>query len=411
MKEILTSELELGMEFDQPVFIDPYNILLQSKQAIKEEDLESLRKWGVQKLKTHGELLTPHSASLSLKDRQEESAPVSDNTSNTTDFSNYDKGILLSQYKEQYESFRQEAALFSKDLRTNCALLENSFKDFLGKNIPQAHRIEQVSDFFTEKIMSFPLLVIFLRYANFSSNWIIRHIAHATAYGILLARALGYSKADIRNVASAMLVMDLGMFRIPSSIREKGKNLKKEEIELIRKHPLLSHRLLYSATSVKSAKMANVALQHHESYDGTGYPQGLKGKSIDQNAMIAKICDNYSAMLEQRPFRKRVLPSLALKNMLSTQKNRFDPDILRAFVKEMSIYPTASFMKLNNACAAMVIATHPQKLTFPILRLMRDPQGKPYSTLRFMDLAYEKDIRIESPIAPLSVGIDPLREL
>ena len=290
MKKILASELELGMKFDQPVFIDAYNILLEAEQAIQQEDLDSLRKWGIQEIKTHGEIL----ASLaSLEAEQKGSAAA---------ISNYEKKLLLLKYKNQYESFRKKASVFPHDLRENCALLESSFKAFLSKGIPQAHNIEQVADSLTENIINFPLLVVFLRYSKFHSNRIICHIVHSTAYGILLAKGLGYSKMDTRNIATAMLTMDLGMFTIPSSIREKDKTLDVEEIKLIKKHPLISHRLLYSASSTKSIRISNIALQHHEAYDGSGYPRGLKGKNIDQDAMLAKICDVYTAMIEKRAF-------------------------------------------------------------------------------------------------------------
>ena len=405
MKKILTSELKLGVKFDQPVFIDAYNMLLGAGQAIQQEDLDSLRKWGIQEIKTHGEIL----ASLaSLEAKQKESAVASNGTAA---ISNYEKELLLLKYKNQYESLRKKASVFPHDLRENCALLENSFKAFLSKGIPQSHNIEQVADSLTENIINFPLLVVFLRYSKFNSNRIICHLVHSTAYGILLAKGLGYSKMDIRNIATAMLTMDLGMFTIPSSIREKDKTLEAEEIKLIKKHPLISHRLLYSASSTKSIRISNIALQHHEAYDGSGYPRGLKGKNIDQDAMLAKICDVYTAMIEERPFRKRFLPYVALKNMLSNSAKRFDPDILRVFIKEMSIYPVGSFVKLNNSCIAMVIAIHPQNSNLPILRLMRDPQKLPYPELQFMDIAQESAIQIESPVAPASVGIDPVREL
>ena len=97
--------------------------------------------------------------------------------------------------------------------------------------------------------------------------------------------------------------------------------------------------------------------------------------------------------------------------MLSNSAKRFDPDILRVFVKEMFAYPVGSFVKLNNSCIAMVIAIHPQNSNFPVLRLMRDPQKLPYPELQFMDIAHESTIQIESPVAPASVGIDPVREL
>ena len=318
---------------------------------------------------------------------------------------------MLIRYKNQYESFRKKVPVFSKELEQNCTLLERSFKAFLSKKIPQAHHIEQAADFLVENIIKFPLLVMLLRYSQFSSNWTIRHLVHATAYGILFAKALGYSRIEIRNVAAAMLTMDIGMFAIPSSIREKDKSLEEEEVNLIKKHPLLSYRLLYSTNSTKSIKMANIALQHHEAYDGSGYPRGLKGKNIDQDAMLAKICDAYAAMLEKRPFRKRVLPALALKNILANANGRFDPDILHIFEKGISTYPISSFVKLSDGSIAMVIAFHPQKLASPILRLMRDPQKRRYPELQFMDLAYESTIQIQEAIAPISVGIEPVKEL
>ena len=402
MKKIAVSELKPGIKFDQPVFIDAYNILLESRRVLEQKDMDFLRQWGIQELKTYGKLFD------SLESKGPGSGAVSGGAAS---ISNYDEELLLIRHKNQYESFRKKISVFSKDLHENCALLERSFKDFLGKQIPQAHHIEQVADSLVEYITNFPLLLILLRHHKFSSNWIICHLVHAAGYGVLLARGLGYGRPDIRNLAAAMLTMDIGMFAIPGSIRGKDKALEDEEIKLIKKHPLLSYRLLYSASSSKSVKMANIALQHHESYDGSGYPRGLKGENIDQDAMLAKICDVYTAMIEKRSFRERVLPAQAIKNILSHSAQRFDPNILRVFVREISDYPIGSFVRLDNGCVAMVIASHSQKPNSPVLRLMRDPQKKHYPQLQFMDMSHKSSLKIEDAVAPISVGIDILKEL
>ena len=405
IKKIPVSKLKLGMKFDQPVFMDSYNVLFETGQAIKQKDLDLIEQWGIQELESHAKLLDLEYSSAR---GEKEKGPFPENTQKAP--SPPSKSLFL-RYESYYKSFRKTIPAFYRDLATNARLLEIAFKDFLVKKIPQAYHIEQIADFLVESILNSPLLIIFLRYTQFSKNWTLCHIMHSTVYGILLARAMEYSRIETRTLATAILTMDIGMFTIPSSIRDKYKKLNEEEVQAIKKHPILSHRLLYSGTNSKSSKVANIALQHHEAYDGSGYPRGLQGKNIDPDAMLAKICDNYSAMIEKRPFRKMFLPALALKNLFSSSGKRFDPDLLRIFAKTLSNYPLTSFVRLTDGRIGMVIASNPQAPNSPVIKLFRDAQRRRYNELQFVDIANESSLRIQEAVSPIPLGIDPIKEL
>ena len=409
LKKIPVSTLETGMSFDQPVFIDPYNILIETGQALAEKDLETLEVWGIQEVKSHGNILDYSIEGEKQKEKNNISSPSPSPSPQTAPI--HDIQLPLLKYKNYYERFRKAIPAFSKELKQNSAALEKSFKDILTKKISQVYQIEQVADFLVESIINFPLLIILLRYTNFNPNWTLSHLIHSAAYGILFSRFMGYSRTEIRNLTSAILTMDIGMFAVPSSIRNKERKLETEEVELLKKHPFFSYRLLQSGTGRKAIKVAKLVLQHHEAYDGTGYPRGLRGKNIDQKAMVAKICDNFAALIEKRPFRNRILPAIALKNLISNSGKRFDPDLLRAFIKTVSNYPLSSFVRLSDGRVGMVISFEAEKLNTPVIRLFRNSQRQRYHDLEFVDLSGETSLEIQEAVSPISLHIDPVKEL
>ncbi|MBI3396561.1 MAG: HD domain-containing protein, partial [Spirochaetia bacterium] len=192
---------------------------------------------------------------------------------------------------------------------------------------------------------------------------------------------------------------------IPGHVREKNSALSEQERGTVKTHPLLGYQLLLKNGKVK-AGIATVALQHHEAFDGSGYPQGLRAGQVEETARIAAIADCYTAMIEPRPFRNAHLPYDAMKHMLSVQMNRFDPRLLRAFLGRLSIYPTGSIVQLSNGRVGLVLACRADKPLRPLLRILRDDKALPMSGMVLSDLLYDTDVYIVKAVDPVSVNVD-----
>jgi HD-GYP domain-containing protein (c-di-GMP phosphodiesterase class II) len=145
-----------------------------------------------------------------------------------------------------------------------------------------------------------------------------------------------------------------------------------------------------------------VALNHHERWDGEGYPRKTLGKDIDALARIVSVADAFEAMVSSKPYRNSMIGYAAMKALLSDNSRRFDPDILKAFIKSMGIYPLGSTVLLNNAAIARVVETHPDAPLRPKLRVIVDEFGKRYERDEgdLVDLIAEKTLFIARALDP-----------
>ncbi|MGM0379109.1 MAG: diguanylate cyclase [Bacillota bacterium] len=129
------------------------------------------------------------------------------------------------------------------------------------------------------------------------------------------------------------LLHDIGKVAIDYSILEKPRKLNKKEFEEVKKHPEVGYRILKSAGLSK--KIIDAVLYHHERYDGSGYPKGLKGNEIPLLARILTVCDAYDAMTTERPYQNAFSVKKATKELIENKKNQFDPLIVDIFIEKI----------------------------------------------------------------------------
>lgn len=420
------------MAFDQPVFIDPNNILVQSRQEILEKDIERLKKWGILEVETNGKPLgsaegaAPAAGAAPSAAAPQAPASVASGGGAPGAAGAAPAGSApgaaprpaapvapgsapadpeLRQMLADYDAFRKSKRNF-RNLVIECGeTLQTNIQTLIDGKAFDNQAIMRVAVRLVDEIAARNLLLLAFHGMRYPGAPQIFHAMHAGAYGLLLAQALGYSRPKLQELMFAMLLMDCGMFRVPGHVREKNAELSEAERATIKTHPLVGYQLLVKNGKVK-ASLATVALQHHEAFDGGGYPQALKAGQIEETARIAAIADCYTAMIEKRAHRKAFLPYDAMKHMLSAQMNRFDPKMLRAFLGRISIYPLGSLVQLSNNHAAMVVACRPDKPLRPIVRLMRDDKGLAFNAILLVDLMKETDQYIVRALEASGAGVD-----
>jgi putative nucleotidyltransferase with HDIG domain len=149
-------------------------------------------------------------------------------------------------------------------------------------------------------------------------------------YSVDIARKLGLSEADVENIRMAALLHDLGKITVPDDILKKPGRLSEEEMEVIRKHPAHGAKMIESIEPMKDAR--EIIRHHHEYYDGSGYPDGLRGEDIPLGARIIGVADAFDAMTSNRPYRKALPMDKVIKELKDFSGIQFDPDIVEILI-------------------------------------------------------------------------------
>ncbi len=157
------------------------------------------------------------------------------------------------------------------------------------------------------------------------------HIERVARYAVMLAQKLGYSKQKIEILRFAGLLHDIGKIAIPEEILTKSGKLTESEFAIIKNHPDMACRILEPISFLR--EIIPAVRHHHENYDGTGYPGGLKGDQIPLEARILKIADYFDAVTSARPYRKPLTYEDALALLQKGIGRDFDPPMVSAFIE------------------------------------------------------------------------------
>jgi HD-GYP domain-containing protein (c-di-GMP phosphodiesterase class II) len=203
---------------------------------------------------------------------------------------------------------------------------------------------------------------------------------------VKIGQGVGYEQEDLRRLALAASVHDVGMVIVPRTILEKPGPLAADEVALIRQHPETGFRMLKTLGPAYEW-LATVALHEHEREDGSGYPQGLQGDQIHEYAKIIGLADLYEALTHTRPYQKTRVSFDAVKEIMSADRNKFPNRILRGLIQGLSTFPVGSLVRLNSKEIARVVATNPAYPLRPVVEILKDPRGERLPSPRRVDLA------------------------
>ncbi len=182
-------------------------------------------------------------------------------------------------------------------------------------------------------------------------NYTFNHSVNVAVYSILLAKRLnGIDPKTLMMAGLAGLLHDVGKRDLPSTILRKLTPLTPEEDSAMRQHPQLGIRLLDTVPEIP-AKVKEVVVQHHENYDGSGYPKGLSGEQISRLTRVVSIADTFDSLTTERHGQKAFNPQEALDLMSTLQPNRFDPAIFLYFNKNTTTKTDVMLPKNFDPCS------------------------------------------------------------
>lgn len=372
----MVEELKPGMRFDKPVYIDSNSMFVGANVTISEGDIKKLMKWGIVEIETAGKII---STEAEIKHATLRSAVSATNDTKKI-LSNYNN--LLKKRKTLIEVHKEA-----------CKAVGDIYKAIKNDEEFTTDELEVCLGHIINLIRENNNIFLFLYGLDEGKNYLMYHSVNVTFYALLIGITMKYSPHKLRELGLGTLLIDAGMAKMPVYITHKQSNLTEQEFNLVKTHPLLGFRALRQLGGVRE-KVAIVSLQHHEQYDGKGYPRGFKGNMIDEYARISRIADSYEAQIVNRSYRKKRLFYHAMKHMLSSGINQFDPVILRIFLSSMSVYPIGSIVKLNDGSIGLVIGSVSQKPLRPLIKLIFDRKQKRITENLIIDLLEETSLYI-----------------
>jgi putative nucleotidyltransferase with HDIG domain len=157
------------------------------------------------------------------------------------------------------------------------------------------------------------------------------HCRRVSENSMLLGECLGVGREEIRDLRWGAYLHDIGKIGIPEHILLKKGPLSNDEMDIVKKHSILGYSMIKNIDFL--SKASEVVLYHHEKYDGSGYPYGLKGKSIPLFARIFAVADAFDAMVAKRPYRNAMSIEEGIQEVKRCEGGHFDPDIVAAFLQ------------------------------------------------------------------------------
>lgn len=170
------------------------------------------------------------------------------------------------------------------------------------------------------------------RAAGYRENETERHVMRIGEYAALIARGIGLTEEQCENMRLAMPMHDIGKIGIPEEILKKSGPFTPEQREIMQHHARIGHHILNDSKATPLTLLAaEIALFHHEHWDGQGYPQGLKGEDIPLSGRIAAICDVYDALRSARPYKTAWSAEETLAFFRERSGSHFDPELVHVF--------------------------------------------------------------------------------
>ncbi|MGE6193962.1 HD-GYP domain-containing protein [Aeromonas media] len=232
---------------------------------------------------------------------------------------------------------------------------------------------------------------------------------HSMNVAILLAnfgRYLGLERNVLKELTLGGLLHDVGKIMTPDEVLNKPGKLTDEEFGVMRQHVVHSYDILSNTAGI-TPTMLEVAANHHERLDGTGYPQRLKGEQLSLYTRMSGIVDVYDAVTADRVYKQGMQPTQAFRVLLKGINQHFDAELVTKFIKCMGVYPVGTLVQLSNQRLAVVMQRNEQQPLKPLVKVIYHATQRHYLEVQWLDLARNGGQEsIESTVDPKEFGIN-----
>lgn len=261
-----------------------------------------------------------------------------------------------------------------------------------GKKVSEEN-IEKIGDLvneIVENILSSKCAMINMVDLKVFDDYTFYHSVNVSVLSIVIGNALSLNRNILYKLGLSAVLHDIGKVFIPKMILNKKSRLTDEEQETIQSHAYKGYEYLKEKFQIPAPSYVGI-LQHHERYDGTGYPNMAKDVQISLFGRIIAVADVYDALTSNRPYRKALTPSDAIEYIMGGGGTLFDPSIASRFTQVVAPYPVGSCVLLSNNKTGIVVENYSDCCIRPRIKIIKhqNEELEPY----FIDLRNDKNAR------------------
>jgi HD-GYP domain-containing protein (c-di-GMP phosphodiesterase class II) len=361
MKKLKVSDLKDGDIYTEAIYMDQKlsSMLCPAKLSLKGKDIDRLVKWGVDEVYTKGELQVV--SKEKVKEKKEESA-VSAHTLNVNDVADPADSKFFSTYVTMIQLFSDAIASLKKGKKPNVDTI-NNVADLIIEMVEGADDLKDIHE-----------LVGYINKSDKLGEKYAVSGVNCAILSIIVGKELKLTPIRMKNLVIASMLHDVGMLRIPERILEKKGNLTPEELAVVKMHPTASFQIVTKILGFPEG-VARIVIQHHERWDGNGYPSKLSGEQINLLSRIIAVTDSFEAMNRSKAYRASMIGYAAMKQILNENSKKYDASVVKILVKVLGIYPPGSFVILNDTSVCKVIRVKPTAPLRPVIKVLIDSKG------------------------------------
>lgn len=251
----------------------------------------------------------------------------------------------------------------------------------------------KVEEIITE-VVSHPKVMVSLQEIRNKDEYLHMHSINVCVISLLIARRKGYNDTQMKHLALGALLHDIGKTKIDNvRVLQYREGLEEADFNEYMEHVRLGYEII-KAIPNSSLLAANIALTHHEKYDGSGFPLGKKNDSIHEFARIVAVANEYDNLVYNQPKDQAMRHYEIIELMVSKAYSWFDPDIIRIFRSSISPYPIGAGVRLSDQRRGIVSRLNENLPTRPIVRIVNDQNV----VIEEIDLSKNLAIMIEDEI-------------
>jgi len=410
-----TSDLRPGQVFSEPVYSEGNNLLVPAMAPLRQKEIDLLLSWGIDAVQTDGYIVEAenvseieeeeiHELEQELEQEQElepepelEQEPEPEPEQEDEVIIESKRGTInfsISAVRQNSGPYRAYKNLIEK--------LNAVFTELKSGNNIEMRAIDNICLQLLQDLRNNPeSFVGFILGGEVMGHELAKSSVNTAILSALIAQELHLPHHKINNIVAGALLHDVGMLRLSRGITEKKGGLSDAELEQIKSHPIHTSKIV-TKELFGPHEVNLIALQHHERWDGQGYPDHLLGPAIDIGARIVSVADAFEAMVSKKSYRNPMGGYQAIKNLLADNSRRFDPAVIKEFTKIMGIYPIGSIVRLNKGSVARVVSVHINAPLRPVIQILMDENGRVINSreLTTIDLLEEKTMFIKEAIDP-----------